>query len=310
MQMLGLDVTVGKKQELGGLAVFPLFAGSEPGPGYLSGPDGLETGLAEVLELDPPSVPSLQVVNHGGMPVLFIEGECLLGGDQNRTLNVSVLCGAGQTTVVPVSCVEAGRWGMSRSMSRSQHNLPGSLRSAKTRSIVSDADMDADGAETVSRRSDQGLVWQEVARQTERFAASSPTQALSDVQEEVTPRIENMVAALTVEPGQTGAAYGVGGRVVGLDLFDRPKTLERYLPGLVAGYALDALDLEPGTTPSEAVEAFLAELAGADLTELAGVGLGTELRFTARDLAGIGLAVDGHLVHLAAFAGAADSGAW
>ena len=68
-------------------------------------------------ELDPPEVPSLAIFNLALVPILLVEGEMLVGGDQNRTMNVTVLCPPQVRTVVPVSCVEAGRWGKRRTVS-------------------------------------------------------------------------------------------------------------------------------------------------------------------------------------------------
>src|SRR6185436_8268927 len=43
-------------------------------------------------------------------PVLLYEGEEILGAQQNRVLDVSVLVAANAKTRIPVSCVERGRW--------------------------------------------------------------------------------------------------------------------------------------------------------------------------------------------------------
>jgi hypothetical protein len=48
--------------------------------------------------------------NVGDRPALLIDGEHLEGAKQNRVLNVTVLVAARRDTVVPVSCVEQGRW--------------------------------------------------------------------------------------------------------------------------------------------------------------------------------------------------------
>jgi hypothetical protein len=59
------------------------------------------------------SVPELRLENNADLPVLLVDGEELVGAKQNRVLNLTILAPAKRTTVIPVSCVEAGRWAMS-----------------------------------------------------------------------------------------------------------------------------------------------------------------------------------------------------
>jgi ARG and Rhodanese-Phosphatase-superfamily-associated Protein domain len=301
VKLLDLQVAVGEAQVLGGLLVFPLSSAGDPRAArYLPGPDALDTGVASVHELVPPQVPSLEVRNSTDIPVLLIEGECLLGGDQNRTLNVSVLCPPLSATIVPVSCVEAGRWGGCRMMATSRQQSPGNLRRSKTRSIVEQGEDDTGNRS--ARRSDQQQIWDEVDRYSERHAAASPTCALADIQNQAQPRINELAQTLRLNPGQTGAAYSIGGRVVGLDLFDRASTCKRYLPGIVGGYMLDSLDEPPEEVSIADVERFLSILDNSERDELPGVGLGVEIRFSSDSIIGIGVALDECLVHLAAFA--------
>ena len=132
MKVFDFDVTVGDGLEIGGLCVFPLTSVNVDGPAYLTGPEAYGAGMIEVNELDPPVVPFVAITNLADVPILLVEGEMLVGGDQNRTMNVTVLCPPLARTVVPVSCVEAGRWGARRSMSASRRHAPGSLRAMKT----------------------------------------------------------------------------------------------------------------------------------------------------------------------------------
>ena len=161
MQVFNIELEVGDHQDIGGLGVFPLTGTPIAGPPYLTGPEAFEAGLIEVSELDPPEVPSLLVSNLADVPILLVEGEMLVGGDQNRTMNVTVLCPPKSVIIVPVSCVEAGRWGARRAMSASSRHAPGSLRSIKTSTL------EARGEHASDRRSDQGRVWEEVTRQSE-----------------------------------------------------------------------------------------------------------------------------------------------
>src|SRR5205085_2747229 len=68
-----------------------------------------------VKELDTgASVNDLLVLNPADKNVLLYEGEEVLGAQQNRTFDVSILVAAGSRVQVPVSCVEHGRWDGSR----------------------------------------------------------------------------------------------------------------------------------------------------------------------------------------------------
>ena len=292
--VLGVTVKVGEQREIGSLSVVPLLAVAGEGPAYLTGPEAFEAGLIEVSELDPPQVPSLAVFNLAEVPLLLVEGETLLGGSQNRTMNVTVLCPPKARTIVPVSCVEAGRWGVEQPVSRSRRHSPVSLRAAKTASL---APLAAAGR---SRRSDQRRVWEEVASQSMIHGVASKTSALEDVGDALEDRFAEELGELEPLADQIGVAYASGGSVLGLDLFDRPSTLAKYLKGLVAGFVLDAAQGPVGKSTKVSIERFLVEIDRTDRDVGPGVGLGEELRLSG-DVVGTGLSYEDILVHLAAF---------
>ena len=73
--------------------------------------DAIESGAVTVSEVSPAgSVSEINLKNHGTFPVFMLDGEELIGAKQNRILNLSVLAPPVQTIVIPVSCVEQGRW--------------------------------------------------------------------------------------------------------------------------------------------------------------------------------------------------------
>jgi hypothetical protein len=294
MKMFEVEVELGDEMVIGGLSVFPLTGVRVAGPAYLTGPEAFEAGMIEVSELDPAQVPFLAITNLALVPILLVEGEMLVGGDQNRTMNVTVLCPPLARTIVPVSCVEAGRWGKRRTVSASNKHAPGSLRAAKT------ANLEPRSEDTSSRRSDEGLIWNEVARQSMAHDVFSVTSALDDVQEEIEDRLAPELEKIRTVAGQIGVICTIGEQVIGLDLFDKPSTLERYVRSIVAAHALDAPLQPSGADPIRAIEHFLAQIdrTGRDIGR--GVGLGDEILLHG-DLAGIGLIYEGSLVHFAAF---------
>jgi len=73
--------------------------------------EALVGGLIEVTEVSQGgAVPELKVVNTSPRMVLILDGEELVGAKQNRIVNTTILVQAQSTTVIPVSCVEQGRW--------------------------------------------------------------------------------------------------------------------------------------------------------------------------------------------------------
>ena len=135
-----------------------------------------EIGTLRVEELsEGGSVPELRVVNEGTLPVLILEGDELVGAKQNRVVNSSVLVAADSELILPVSCVERGRWSY---RSRAFTSGPGSphiaLRRLKSRSVHDSLKRGR------GHRSDQGSVWAEVDRKARLHEASSPTHALQD----------------------------------------------------------------------------------------------------------------------------------
>ena len=299
-------VEVGPPVEAGPLRLFPLFVTGAAAPDYVPGPEAGAAGAITVVERgDGASVPELVLTPGTALPLLLLEGETVLGVKQNRTLNVSVLCLPNTPTVIPVSCVEAGRWGAAQAVSHSPRLSPSGLRAAKTRSVVNSL------RTRKSKHSDQHLVWDHVAAYSRNLAHNSPTAALEDVAEAAAPSVAAIVDGLRPVEGQRGVLAVTASGSVALDLFDKPATLAAYWDGLLAGYALDALggrstDTRRGADANEVFDsaearAFLDRVLGSDATEAEAVALGTEVHFGDDDVTGGALIWDGAVVHLAAF---------
>src|ERR1700761_6554198 len=91
---LAVQMTVSAPTVVGSLAVFPLIADREPSVRYISFAEAVQQG-ATVKELDGgPSVNDLIVHNPLDVRILLYEGEEVLGAQQNRTFDASVLVAA------------------------------------------------------------------------------------------------------------------------------------------------------------------------------------------------------------------------
>jgi len=295
------SLTLGEATLHEGLGVFPLLASESPPPDYLLLDAALTDGLVSISEVSEGGhVPELRLENRAPKPLLLIEGEELVGAKQNRVLNTTLLVAAKATVVIPVSCVEAGRW---RSMGAHFGSSGAMFHSSARARKVSDVTDAVRGHGEY--RSDQGAVWDSVAAAAHRLQVSSPTQAYSDVVRERHADLDAFRAIFRAGPGQVGLLATLHGRVLGLDLFQVPATLETLLPKLATSYALDAVDAEPAKgTPGQAAEAargFLDALGGAPVTTHPSVSLGQALRLASPHVVGAALIFGEHLLHLCAF---------
>jgi len=161
------------------------------------------------------------------------------------------------------------------------------------------------------RTSNQSEVWNHINEKFSRFGSSSPTSAMSDIYEQQSVRLEEYVRSFTPAGDQVGAVFAIQGEVVGLELFDSAETLRKLFTKLLRSYGLDALDrarsepaeAQASTIPTEVmVAAFLKKVTEAKEEEFPALGEGQDLRLTGPALTGAALAVDGHVVHLSAFA--------
>ena len=127
---------IGRKQIYKNMAVFPLLS-TYSYLDYLLLDEALAGGLIEVVEVDKEgSVPELKVINKSPRMVLILDGEELVGAKQNRIVNTSILIQGNYTIVIPVSCVEQGRWSYDSPRFFSQERMMSSgLRAMKSEQV-------------------------------------------------------------------------------------------------------------------------------------------------------------------------------
>jgi hypothetical protein len=282
------------------LTVFPLLLPDPPAdpPGYLLLDEALAQDLCQVTEIsDAGSVPELYFLNNAALPVLLLDGEELVGAKQNRVLNLTVLAPARSKIVIPVSCVESGRWHAEnpkfQAAPHAQHASGRARRCASvTESIVFCRE----------RRSDQQAVWSDIEQQAQRLRSHSRTHAMGQIFEDQRPRLDAYLTAFPTAGAQSGALFCIGGEVAGLDLFDHPRTFQQVAAKLLRSYAFDALDTPEAPAPSlEAVQDFLSGVAKAPIRTEPAIGLGTDWRLAGNRQSGGGLVVEDRLIHLYAF---------
>jgi hypothetical protein len=290
---------IGSPDVSGALAVFSLI-GPMPVLEYQSFAQGRAAGVT-IKELgDGASVRDLVVFNPTDVPVLLFEGEEVLGAQQNRTFDISVLVPAHSELKVPVSCVEAGRWDGSR---HSEDFAPApqaaypSLRRLKSEHVRRAV------AAGMEARADQSAVWDNVGRMAGDRGVIAPTGAMHDVFEHERGRIADICGAVSMKCSQTGMLVAIGGEFTVLDRVSQPDVLDSLFAPLVQGYALDAVAVAPTDPPSvDEARAWLERVLSAPLQERDGIGAGRDVRVAGEGFAGAGLVSGVELVQLSVYA--------
>lgn len=283
------------------LSLIPLLS-DEPLPqAYLTLDEALERKLVSITELTQSgSVPELRFDNLTDEQVLLLDGEELVGAKQNRVLNITILVGAFAKIIIPVSCVERGRW----------HHLSNEFRSAKRHMFAKAraakmAQVSMSLRASGSRRSNQSEVWAEISAKAERMNAHSATEAMADIYESERPRLDGFEKAFRPLANQVGALFAINGQILGAELFDSDAAFKKLMGKLVGSYAMDAIE-EPVGRPEPvspaSITAFLERIKDSSSEAFPAVGEGQDLRLNGRGISGGALVADGRVVHLSAFA--------
>lgn len=293
------SVVIGAPQSFRNLTAFPLLAGGLHEPAYVTLDEALAGGAVEITELGKGgTVPELSLRNNGARPVLLLDGEELIGAKQNRVLNLTILVAAHSSVVIPVSCVEAGRWSrVSNRFAAAPRAQFAEGRAAKMRQVT-------ESLQSVgTRRSNQGQVWRAIDEKAMRVGAHSPTHAMSAMFDQLEASVDDFVRAFPAQPHQAGAIFTISGRIVGLELFDAPATWRKLSAKLIRSYGVDAIDRagEPAVTGAPDVGAFLASISSSDASSFPAVGLGADVRVSGPNLAAAALVANDRAIHISAF---------
>jgi len=101
----------------------------------------------------------------------------------------------------------------------------------------------------------QGEVWSEVAVLSSLAGVHSATGDAEEVYQGLKSKARSRYD-FEYSPGSAGMAVCIDGRLVGVECFDRPSTMEKMFPRLVQSYVLEALRRDvlkdAGNTPSGA----------------------------------------------------------
>lgn len=290
----------------GALGVCPILFDVPSDVSYLTYDEALNEGTISVTEIgEQGTVPNLKLENEGRQRVLIIDGEQLVGAKQNRILNTTILIAAMSSLVIPVSCVEQGRWHYegARDMKGSRVTLYAETRAMKSRQVSRSLERDQ------VYDADQSAIWSDISERLTENEVASPSCAMDDHYESSMKELEAYKENLALEKFEdhqkgtiVGAVFVLTGKILGVDAFDKPDTLNKQWEKLLNSYAIEAIRGEArGKVNIEEANAFLNTIRSSKMKTFDPPGLGRDVRIIDEKVVGSALVVDGEVIHIYAF---------
>ena len=221
------DVELLKPQSYENVAVIPLKT-ERKYIDILTLKKGLEIGLVEVKECKHSTVNTVIVKNNAVTPLLLVDGEEIVGGDQNRIINATTIIAPNSQSNISVSCTEHGRWAYKNEFRSSMHIANHNTRRAKEMAMRS------------QRPALQSIVWSSIARLEDRNEFHSPTSAMSESYDNMKPKLDEILESFEIVDGQTGILVIVNGEIKGFELFLSHGIYRDFHEKILKSYLIDS----------------------------------------------------------------------
>lgn len=288
------------------VTIFPLFSEEISEGRYILLEDALKTGKFSIKEVsEAGSVPELRVINMLDNDVLLIEGDILKGAKQHRTINTTIIVGKYREILIPVSCVERGRWSYTSDEFESSLFFSDiDVRSIKTRSV----------SNSLRRRrgyhSDQGRVWHEIHKKMGVFNSYSGTESAEEIYYSKIDEFEEYLKNYKLLDRQTGLAVFIDNELSGIEIFGVKGILEKVYKKVLGSYIYKAIENKYRLKSSyiddiskleqELLNAF-KRVSGLNKEIFKSIGEGFDIRFDEQEITGFALEHDNKIVHFASF---------
>ena len=187
----------------------------------------LELGLGEIKECEQSTVNTLIVKNDAVTPLILIDGEEVVGGDQNRLVNSTILVAPKSEMKIPVSCTERGRWDYKNEFKNSDYIANYETRRAKM--SASRLNMPV-----------QNAVWGSIDSLEVLNEFSSPTSAMAESYENLKIDHNEFINAFSIEDNQNGVVIIINGEIKGFELLLNSEIYKEFHEKILKSYLIDA----------------------------------------------------------------------
>lgn len=276
------------------VAVIPIKTPINHNVDLLTLKKGFELDLVGVKECEHSTVNTIIVENKSVVPLLLVDGEEIVGGDQNRIMDASILIAPQSEMNVPVNCTEHGRWGFKSEFKQSEHIANYRTRLAKHHAFRSNGSV-------------QQAVWDSIDELETSRSFSSPTQAMSESYENAKADLDEFLDAFSVVEGQSGIVVLIDGEVRGFEVFLNSEIYREYHEKIIKSYLINAeITDNVFTINNDAIKSVIDNALNEEFEEVKNEGLETRFEIKGGDGVGSCYTYKNELVHMSYLVGSVD----
>jgi len=276
------------------LTIIPVYATRTlNNTNYATLDEALRWGWLTISETGRGSVNEVMLTNHSSRYIYVMGGEILTGCRQDRIVERDVLIAPRSgNVIVPVYCVEEGRWSAKSNHFYSKNNL-GTFR---LRALAQKSTANA-----------QESIWGSIRDSNSRLSIRSNTHAYQDaydssaVRSEIITYERKFQYVPDMHRDTVGVVVAIGGQIVSADIFANPQIFRKLWPKILRSSAFSTInEYRSGYISQRHAADFLSNLRYRDYYRRKAIDSGEE--FSASN--GINVNVLAHrnnVLHLAAF---------
>lgn len=296
LEEMALSITIQPPRTHKDLTIYPISAGKTwDKTSYMTLDEAGAKGLLRISEVGGGRVPKVKAENLGNRKIFIMTGEIITGAKQDRMSAHDVVLGKTKKPVVlPVYCVEQGRW----VMKSHQFSAGGTAGTKKLR-------------RSAVKKYNQGKIWSDVAEKSAKASVNNATGTMQAVYNDprIRKEIEGYIKAFEDLPRKTHNMVGFvivsNGRISNADIFVNPKLLKGLWKKLLRAGAVDTVTEKetPNQMPSlKEVQEFMNFGFGGEFNKIPNPGSGREFLMEGENgVSGSTLINGASIVHLALF---------
>lgn len=266
--------------------------------------EAFEKNMIVVKEMEEGErVNTIELENLSECYIFILDGDILKGAKQNRVVNTSVLVAPKTKIILPVSCVEEGRWQYKSSRFKPSDEIAHrSIRFSKANFISESKKQNrSDFA------ADQSVVWNKVESVSYSLDFQSETMSHSDLFDNYKEELDDVTEKFTMQSKANGLLIFVGNQMVACDIFNNNKIYSDYFEKIIKTSAIDSklkkdkksqISLDQSSIIESMHSVFDQFNNSKDkASSTPGVSEGTEIRLNLEENTFYGLSHDGQSVH-------------